>query len=179
MRHKAAGMLLLCALVPAAEPAHAQDPACLAQAYSAYAAAQRHYQDQVARLVTAEEPAFSELAGLARQHQLSVIDAREYALLQRLRSDAGTLHLNRPINQWLDWSAQYRERLIASDPEYARLVRRSEAFEGQLRGHPDWTDVHSAVRRIAQRPAHAAAVERLHTVMHEQSGRCTRESTTN
>jgi len=156
-------LLAVAASLAAAAPASAQPPrtACLARHYAAYAGAQRDYQRTVERLVGADT-SLRALAALARAEQIARIDARQRAVETLLRTAPQSVHVDRPVNQWLDWGRAEAEQLARTDTVFARLDATARTAAERLRDHPSWPAVREAMRgRVQASAEHGAALERL------------------
>jgi hypothetical protein len=160
-------MLATLAMMTIAAPVPAQSgrAACLARHYAAYAAAQRDYQRTVERLAVRDDSTLRPLATLARTEQISRIDARQRAVETLLKTSPGTLRVDRPVNQWLDWGPAEARRLSATDTVFARLDSLARAAAARTRDHPSWPRLRGAVQRASTSAEHRAALARLDSAM--------------
>jgi hypothetical protein len=165
---RAALAIALAATTTFAAPATAQSTrtACLARRYDAYASAQRDYQWTIERLVVRADTTLAALAALARAEQIARIDARQRAVETLLVTSPRSVHVDRSVNQWLDWGPAETERLRRIDPVFARLDSAARAAATRTSDHASWPRLRAAIsERVVPSPEHRAALDRLNTTM--------------
>jgi hypothetical protein len=142
--------------------ASAVDAQCHAKQYAAYAVAQREYQFALERLVSEADTSLRSIAAIARQEQVTRINARERAFMWALSNRLTSLRLDLSINQWLDWGRAEAEELAKVDREFAKLDQLNADARAMSAGHSDWPRLRAVVRdRVSPMPAHRAAMEKV------------------
>jgi len=134
-------------LATAADPA--ADPAdCLAAVASADLAAKRAYQTGLSDLVLREAPRFAELAGLSRELQLALAEARHRELRYLLRHAPARLKTDDGLAAFtnFDWSAEDGAHLRAEDAAFQTLQERIDALSARSDGHADWPALRALFR---------------------------------
>lgn len=135
---------------------------CHAEQYAAYAAAQREYQFALERLVGEADQSLRTIAALARQEQVTRIDARERAFMWTLSNRLTSLRLDLSINQWLDWGRAESEELAKVDREFAKLEQLNANARAKSAGHSDWPRLRAFVREtVLPTAAHQSAMEKV------------------
>lgn len=139
---------------------------CLARVYTGYADAQRTWQQSLRDMIVSARVEFTELAQLAADLQLAMIDEGEaqfrYLVDQapdRLNLDGGLAGF---VNVGLVWSDEANLALMARDPDYRALQERISRLRADNDAHPDWPALRTYVRtELSESEAYADALERL------------------
>lgn len=121
---------------------------CLAAVAAADLAAKRAYQAGLSDLVLREAPRFAELAGLNRDLQIALAEARQRELRYLLRHAPARLKTDDGLAAFanFDWSAEDGAHLRAEDAEFQALQDRIDALSARSDGHADWPALRALFR---------------------------------
>ena len=158
--------LSLAALVFCGPGIHGDSQDCLADVYTGYADAQRTWQRSLRDMIVSARVEFTELAQLAADLQLAMIDKGEarfrYLVDQapdRLNLDGGLAGF---VNVGLAWSDEDNLALMANDPDYRALEERISRLRADNDTRPDWPALRTYFRtELSASAPYADALERL------------------
>ncbi len=139
---------------------------CLADVYTGYADAQRTWQRSLRDMIVSTRAEFTEVAQLAADLQLAMIDKGEarfrYLVDQapdRLNLDGGLAGF---VNVGLAWSDEDNLALMAYDPDYRALEERISRLRADSDTRPDWPALRTYFRtELSASNPYADALERL------------------
>jgi len=84
-------------------------------------------------------------------------------LLQR---SPQSVHVDRRVNEWLDWDRARADELSARDSVFARLEAAARDAQSRSRDHPDWTRARRVLRdSVVSKDAYREAMGRLTAAM--------------
>ena len=158
--------LSLAALVFCGPGCHGDPQDCLADVYTGYADAQRTWQRSLRGMIVSARVEFTELAQLAADLQLAMIDKGEarfrYLVDQasdRLNLDGGLAGF---VNIGLVWSDEDNLALMANNPDYRALEERISRLRADNDTRPDWPALRTYFRtEMSASEPYADALERL------------------
>ena len=140
--------------------------ACLARHYASFADAARDYHRTVFRLLGAADTTLRDLAAVGSAVQIAGVDARERAVEVLLQTSPQSVHVDRPVNEWLDWDRARADELSSRDSVFARLEAAVRDAQSRSRDHPDWTRARQALRdHVVSTDAYRGAMSRLSAAM--------------
>ncbi len=156
----------LAALVFCGPGIHGDSQDCLADVYAGYADAQRTWQRSLRDMIVSARVEFTELAQLAADLQLAMIDKGEarfrYLVDQapdRLNFDGGLAGF---VNVGLAWSDEDNLALMANDPGYRAVEERISRLRADNDTRPDWPALRTYFRtELSTSEPYADALERL------------------
>ena len=139
---------------------------CLADVYTGYADAQRTWQRSLRDMIVSARVEFTELAQLAADLQLAMIEKGEarfrYLVAQapdRLNLDGGLAGF---VNVGLAWSDEDNVAFMANDPDYRALEERISRLRADNDARPDWPALRTYFRtELSASEPYADALERL------------------
>jgi len=155
--------LAVCGTLAVAATAEAAPPeaACLMPALESRAEAQRSFQAGLAALIAAQAPAHADLAQLAKELQIGLIDRRLHRVRFLLDADPDMFQEAADLDGFA-WTVEAESQLKARDADYAALTQEIEAMGALNNAHPGWPGLRAAYAdEIEPSQAHAALVEEL------------------
>jgi len=140
--------------------------ACLEHHYAEFADAARDYHRTVFRLLGEADTTLRDLAAVGSAVQIAGVDARQRAVDVLLQRSPQSVHVDRRVNEWLDWDRARADELSARDSVFARLEAAAREAQSRSRDHPDWTRARRVLRdSVVSKEAYREAMSRLTAAM--------------
>ena len=124
------------------------------KAWTAYAQAQRQWQQELADFLSTQRRDLKEVIAASRDLQLALIDRRSFEFHYLLATHPERIVTNQGISQFANfpWTDQDTIALSRSNPDYAATVKRVELLRQRSDSNPLWSALREANRSLANQP---------------------------
>jgi hypothetical protein len=124
------------------------------KAWTAYAQAQRQWQQELAGFLSTQRTDLKEVIAASRDLQLALIDRRSFEFHYLLTTHPERIVTNQGISQFANfpWTDQDTIALSRSNPDYAAAVKRVELLRQRSDNNPQWPTLREANRSLATQP---------------------------